>query len=84
MNSFSPNQMKAIEAAIIEFQDNGFRGTSMSSIAKAAGMSKKELKTYFENKDWYIGKHNDVTDMMTDLEMSNIQLIKLLEESYNK
>lgn len=51
MNSFSPNQMKAIEAAIIEFQDNGFRGTSMSSIAKAAGISKKELKTYFENKD---------------------------------
>ena len=51
MNSFSPNQMKAIEAAIIEFQDNGFRATSMSSIAKAAGISKKELKTYFENKD---------------------------------
>ncbi len=51
MNNFPPNQLKAIDAAIVEFQMNGFKGTSMSSIAKEAGISKKELKTYFENKD---------------------------------
>ncbi|MGI9532627.1 TetR/AcrR family transcriptional regulator [Lutimonas sp.] len=51
MNNFPPNQLKAIDAAIAEFQSNGFKGTSMSSIAKEAGISKKELKTYFESKD---------------------------------
>jgi AcrR family transcriptional regulator len=51
MNNFPPNQLKAIDAAIVEFQDNGFKNTSMSSIAKATGISKKELRTYFDNKD---------------------------------
>ena len=51
MNSFPPNQRKAIEAAIVEFQANGFKGTSMSSIANEAGISKKELKSYFASKD---------------------------------
>ena len=51
MNNFPPNQLKAIDAAIVEFQRNGFKGASMSSIAKEAEISKKELKTYFTNKD---------------------------------
>ena len=51
MNNFPPNQLKAIDVAIVEFQDNGFKNTSMSSIAKASGISKKELRTYFDNKD---------------------------------
>ena len=51
MNNFPPNQLKAIDAAIVEFQESGFKNTSMSSIAKASGISKKELRTYFDNKD---------------------------------
>lgn len=51
MNNFPPNKLKAIDAAIEEFQANGFKRTSMSSIAKATEISKKELRTYFENKD---------------------------------
>jgi len=51
MSNFPPNQLKAIDAAIVEFQRNGFKGASMSSIAKEAAISKKELKTYFTNKD---------------------------------
>lgn len=51
MNNLPPKQQKAIEVAIFEFQENGFKGTSMSSIAKEAGISKKELRTFFENKD---------------------------------
>lgn len=51
MNNFPPNQLKAIDAAIVQFQENGFKKTSMSSIAKATGISKKELRTYFDNKD---------------------------------
>jgi len=51
MSNFPPNKLKAIDAAIVEFQDNGFKQTSMSSIAKATGISKKELRTYFDNKD---------------------------------
>lgn len=51
MNNFPPNQLKAIESAIVEFQDHGFKNTSMGSIAKASGISKKELRTYFDNKD---------------------------------
>jgi len=51
MSSFSPEQTKAIEAAIVAFQDNGFKRSSMRSIAAEAGMSKKELRTHFENKD---------------------------------
>ena len=51
MNNFPPNQLKAIDVAIDQFQDNGFKKTSMNSIAKATGISKKELRTYFDNKD---------------------------------
>lgn len=51
MNKFPQNQQKAIEAAIFEFQENGFKGTSMNSIANEAGITKKELKSYFDNKD---------------------------------
>ena len=51
MSNFPPNKLKAIDAAIVEFQANGFKQTSMSSIAKATGISKKELRTYFDNKD---------------------------------
>ena len=51
MNNFPPNQLKAIDAAIVQFQDKGFKKTSMNSIAKATGISKKELRTYFDNKD---------------------------------
>ena len=42
---------QVIEAAILEFQNNGFNGTSMSSIAKEAGISKKKLKELFSSKD---------------------------------
>ncbi|MCA0931909.1 TetR/AcrR family transcriptional regulator [Lutimonas saemankumensis] len=51
MNSFPPKQKQVIEAAILEFQNNGFNGTSMSSIAKEAGISKKKLKELFSSKD---------------------------------
>ena len=51
MSNFPPNKLKAINAAIDEFQKNGFKHTSMSSIAKATGITKKELRTYFFNKD---------------------------------
>ncbi len=51
MSNLPPNQLKAIDAAVVEFQINGFKGTSMSSIAKKAEISKKELKTYFTSKD---------------------------------
>ena len=51
MSNFPPNRQKALEAAIVEFQNNGFKQTSMSSIAKEAGIPKKELRSYFANKD---------------------------------
>lgn len=51
MNSFPPKEMQVIEAAILEFQNKGFKGASMNSIAKEAGISKKELKTIFSSKD---------------------------------
>ena len=51
MHSFPPKKLQAIEVAIDEFQEKGFKKTSMSSIAKATGISKKELRTYFDNKD---------------------------------
>lgn len=51
MNSFSPKQLLAIEAAISQFQENGFKRTKMGAIAKEAGISKKELKTHFADKD---------------------------------
>ena len=51
MSNFPPNKLKAIDAAISEFQLHGFKQTSMGSIAKATGITKKELRTYFFNKD---------------------------------
>lgn len=51
MNRLSPDQFRVLEAAIDEFQENGFKGSSMSDIAKAAGVKKSELKSLFGSKD---------------------------------
>lgn len=90
MNSFPPNQMKAIEAAINEFQDNGFKKTSMSSIAKEAGITKKELKTYFENKDEifkyvFLELYSRIAPQLQDImdgDMSVIEKIRHFTNNY--
>ena len=38
-----------------------------------------EMRTYFQNQNWYAPKHNDVSTMLTDIEKSNIQLIQRYE-----
>jgi AcrR family transcriptional regulator len=40
-----------MEAAILEFQEKGFRGTSMASIAEEAGIKEKDLLEHYKNKD---------------------------------
>ena len=51
MNNFPPNHLTVIEAAIFEFQEKGFNGTSMESIAKEAGIDKKELLEQYKTLD---------------------------------
>jgi TetR/AcrR family transcriptional regulator len=51
MNNFPPNHLTVMEAAIQEFQEKGFRGTSMASIAEEAGIEERDLLDHYENKD---------------------------------
>lgn len=51
MNNFSPNHLTVMEAAIHEFQEKGFKGTSMASIAKEAGIDEKDLLKDFKTLD---------------------------------
>ena len=38
-----------------------------------------DMKTYFQNQNWYTPRHNDVNSMLTDIEKRNIQLIQRYE-----
>lgn len=51
MNNFSPNHLTVMEAAIYEFQEKGFKSTSMASIAKEAGIDEKDLLKDFKTLD---------------------------------
>ena len=44
------NQQKIIEAAEIEFAQSGFKGASIMSIAKRAGLPRPNIHYYFDNK----------------------------------
>lgn len=88
MNNFSPNQSKAVEAAIVEFQNNGFKGTSMNSIAKEAGISKKELKTYFNNKDEifkyvFLELYGRIAPQLQDIMDGNMTVIEKVRHFIN-
>ncbi|MCQ2094551.1 MAG: YARHG domain-containing protein [Bacteroidaceae bacterium] len=41
----------------------------------------KELREYFEHRYWYVGEHTDVSNMLSDIEIKNIELIKKLESN---
>jgi TetR/AcrR family transcriptional regulator len=51
MNDFPPNHLAVIDAAIFEFQEKGFKGTSMASIAKEAGIDEKDLLEQYKTLD---------------------------------
>ncbi len=51
MNNFPPNHLTVIDAAIFEFQEKGFKGTSMVSIAKEAGIDEKDLLEHYKTLD---------------------------------
>lgn len=51
MNNFPPNHLAVMEAAIFEFQEKGFKGTSMASIAKEAGIDEKDLLKEYRTLD---------------------------------
>lgn len=38
-----------------------------------------EMDSYFSKQDWYQGHHRDVNDWLTEIELSNIDLIRKLE-----
>ena len=44
------NQQKIIDAAEIEFAENGFKGASMMSIANRAGIPRPNVHYYYKNK----------------------------------
>ena len=39
----------------------------------------KDMKLYFESQSWYSPRYNDVTSFLTEIEKSNIELIKRYE-----
>jgi hypothetical protein len=40
----------------------------------------KKMQKYFKDKPWYTPEHNDVSHLLSDLEMENIYFIKSIEE----
>jgi len=51
MNNFPPNHLTVMEAAIFEFQEKGFKRTSIASIAKEAGIDEKDLLKEYKTLD---------------------------------
>jgi len=51
MNNFPPSHLAVMEAAIFEFQEKGFKRTSMASIAKEAGIDEKDLLKEYKTLD---------------------------------
>ena len=52
-----------VEAAIVEFQENGFLAAKTTSIAKRAGVSSRTLYNHFETKE---ALFNAITDIMIE------------------
>lgn len=64
-------RQKIVTSAIMLFSASGFNGTSISEIAKTAGVSKGLIYTYFDNKEAIIkGIINDYLEDMKDFEES--------------
>jgi hypothetical protein len=40
----------------------------------------KDMRTYFDEKDWYMPMHTDIRSNLTDIEMKNSELIKRYEK----
>ena len=51
MNNFPPNHLAVMEAAIFEFQEKGFKRTSMASIALESGIDEKDLLKDYKTLD---------------------------------
>jgi len=66
-----------IEAAMQLFANNGFLGTSISSISKKAGVSKGLIYNYFDNKEALVKEIilEGMVQMMTDLNFDFTQTI---------
>jgi AcrR family transcriptional regulator len=82
---------KSIKEAVIKLiLQEGFHGTSISKIAKAAGVSPATVYIYFENKeimlqDIYIEYSEEIFDHLlnrVNQEMQGQQLIEILVRSY--
>lgn len=82
---------KSIKEAVIKLiLQEGFHGTSISKIAKAAGVSPATVYIYFENKeimlqDIYREYSEDIFDYLlnrVNQEMRGQQLIEILVKSY--
>ena len=84
-------KVKSIKEAVIKLiLQEGFHGTSISKIAKVAGVSPATVYIYFENKDImlhdiYSEYSEEIFDHILDrvnLDMEGTQLIEILIRSY--
>jgi len=69
-------QKRIISAALTEFANNGYHGTSINNIAKKVGISKASIFTYFSDKEslfLYVFQHC--------LEMVKDYLTQVMEET---
>ena len=61
------NQQKIIEAAEIEFAENGYKGASMMNVAKRAGIPRPNVHYYYKNKlDLYNAIIMDTLNLWND------------------
>ncbi|PKL88909.1 MAG: hypothetical protein CVV23_07800 [Ignavibacteriae bacterium HGW-Ignavibacteriae-2] len=72
---------KIIEAAIKLFSQKGFHGTSMSEIAKHAGVAKGLSYNYFKSK---LDLLNAIFEMMMERGLQIIKDIKKIEDPYEQ
>lgn len=40
-----------------------------------------EMGLYFKQKRWYLGRYADVSNFLTEIELTNIQLIEFIEKT---
>ncbi len=89
MDNFPPDRDAILEHAIVHFQENGYKKTKMSKIAKDAKVSRKELKALFPDKEKlflgvFLELYGRIAPQLQDIMDANMPVFEKLRHFTNE
>ena len=89
MDNFPPDRDAILEHAILHFQENGYKKTKLSKIAKDAKVSRKELKGLFPNKEnlflnVFLELYGRIAPQLQDIMDANMPVFEKLRHFTNE